>query len=334
MTAGYFMVNISLYSIFCLAAVLVAPLFGAEKLDWRAVFQGSGGIAAEILFGQRIPRVFLALFAGGGLALAGAVFQSVFRNPLAEPFTLGVTGGAAVGAVAAISFPGILLAYGPFSTVQVFSLAGSLGTLLFLYLLSRSREGMSVNTILLAGVSVNIIASGAIMLMRYIVSPGLLVEMDRWLMGGLDITGYHGLYSLLPLALPGLWLLFELARELDHLSLGKDMAEGYGVDVERVHRKAFLGGGLLTAGIVSLAGPIGFVGLVIPHIVRKLSGHSNLVVLPASFLLGGGVLVLCDTIARTVLSPTEIPVGVITALAGAPVFIYILVRKQPFISSK
>ena len=266
--------------------------------------------------------------AGGGLALVGAVFQTVFRNPLAEPYTLGVTGGAVVGAVAAISVPGLLIGWGPFTSVQIFSLAGAGATLLFLFRLSQRPEGIAVNTLLLAGITVNILASGIVLFIRYMVTPGLLIEVDRWLMGGIDVVGYNGIASILPFLLPGAGLLLLRVADLNALELGDDLAMGYGVNLRQLHRHMFIGGGLLTAAVVSLAGPIGFVGLVVPHIVKRLSGHDHRIVVPASFLLGAAVLVGCDTVARTIIAPTEMPVGIITALVGAPIFIRLLFLKR------
>lgn len=167
-----------------------------------------------------------------------------------------------------------------------------------------------------------------IMLIRYISSPNLLVAMDRWLMGGLDATGYRKIASILPLLLQGAGILLIQATSFNHLALGKEMAMGHGVNVANLQRTSFLAGSLLVAAIVSLTGPIGFVGLLTPHAVRRLSGYNHLIVLPASFLLGASFLVLCDTIARTVVSPTEMPVGIITTLIGGPFFIYLLLVKS------
>lgn len=305
-------------------AMTVAPLLGAVRLDPALVIGSPESVDAHIFFHQRLPRMIAGAMAGGGLALAGAVFQTVFRNPLSEPYTLGVTGGAVVGAVAAISIPGMLVGWGPFSSVQIFSLCGAGISLRFLYRLSRRPEGIAMNTLLLAGITVNILASGIVLFIRYMVSPNLLIEVDRWLMGGIDVVGYNGIASILPFLLPGVGLLLIRAVDLNAIELGDDLAMGYGVDLKNLHLQVFIGGGLMTAAVVSLAGPIGFVGLVVPHIVRRLSGHDHRIVAPASFLLGAAILVGCDTVARTIIAPTEMPVGIITAMVGAPVFIRLL----------
>ena len=313
---------------FILAAV-ICPLIGSPRLalgDVIADLRGQGGHAADILFRYRIPRVILALLVGGTLATVGATFQVVLRNPLAEPYTLGATGGAALGAVLAISVPRLWISVGPFSSVQLLALVGSAATLGLIYALARHPAGISMNTLLLAGVTISILCGGAILLVRYLVNPNLLVQMDRWMMGGLDVVGYRDLAALFPLLLPGLGLLFMQARSLNHLALGAELASGHGVDVAAVQKEAFIGGGIATAAVVSLAGPIGFVGLIVPHAVRRISGFDHRIVLPASFLLGGAALAVCDTAARTVLSPTEMPVGIITALVGGPLFIWLLIR--------
>jgi iron complex transport system permease protein len=258
--------------------------------------------------------------------MAGATFQVILHNPLAEPFTLGVTGGAAVGAVIAITVPGLSIAWGPFSTAQLLALVGAAAVIATVYAMASRAEGMAMDTLLLAGVTISILCAGGVLLVRYIVSPHLLVAMDRWLMGGLDVVGYRELAALFPLLLPGIGLLGLQARALNHLSLGRELAKGHGVDVASVQKQAFVGCGIATAAVVSLAGPIGFVGLIVPHAVRRLSGYDHRIVLPGCFLLGGAALAFCDAVARTVLAPTEMPVGIVTALVGGPLFIRLLLK--------
>jgi iron complex transport system permease protein len=319
------------YTLVSAGAVVVAPFFGSERLSWEHVggslFSHAEHVDADIFFSLRVPRVLLAFLVGGSLAVAGAALQVVLRNPLAEPFILGIAGGGSVGAVIAISIPGILVQVGPFSSVQFFTLLGCLACIGAIYRLAKSLLGLSMGTILLAGVTINILCGAAILLVRYLVSPHLLVAMDRWMMGGLDVVGYRELSALLPLLLPGLVLLFLQGHALNQLAFGEEMATGHGVNVARVQKQIFLGTGLSTAAAVSLAGPIGFVGLIVPHAVRRLSGLDHRVVLPASFCLGGAFLTVCDLFARTVVAPTEMPVGIITALVGGPIFLKILLRK-------
>lgn len=332
LTRKRFVLLMAGYALLSVVILAGAPFFGSERLGFanvtNALFSHIPHVDADIFFHHRIPRVLLAFLVGGSLAVAGSSLQVVLRNPLAEPFILGIAGAGAVGAVIVISVPGLSVHFGPFSLVQLFSLLGCILCVGAIYWLARSPLGVSMTTILLAGVTVNILCGAAILLVRYIVSPHLLVAMDRWMMGGLDIVGYRELSALLPLLLPGLALLFLQGHALNQLAFGEEMAMGHGVNVASVQKLVFLGTGLTTAAAVSLAGPIGFVGLIIPHAVRRLSGVDHRVVLPASFCLGGAFLTVCDLFARTVVAPTEMPVGIITAIIGGPVFFRILLRRS------
>ncbi|MFP4058647.1 MAG: FecCD family ABC transporter permease [Candidatus Brocadiia bacterium] len=310
------------------AARLAAYAVPSAAVLCLAPFVGSTAADAEILWNLRVPRVVLGFLAGGTLALVGASLQVILRNPLATPYTLGVTGGGALGAVVAIAVPGLSLSFGPLSTVQLFSLAGCGAALGIIYALARRPQGISMSMLLLAGVTIGILCGALILLVRYLANPNLLVAMDRWVMGGLDVVGYDALAAVAPLLLPGLGLLALQMPVLNHLSLGEEMAAGHGVDVAAVHRDVFFGSGLATAATVSVTGPIGFVGLIVPHAVRRLSGFDHRVVLPASFLLGGAFLVACDAAARVVVAQAEMPVGIVTALVGGPIFIHILLKRR------
>lgn len=323
--------TILLYGLICLIAVLISPWIGPESITISAAkdfLDGEVSPAGEIFWLQRLPRILLALLAGGALAVVGAAFQVLFKNPLVEPFTLGISGGAALGAFLTIAFPTLWMAWGPFGSIQLFAVLGAAASLSLIYSLSQRPQGMSVYTLLLAGVTISIICAGAILLLTYISSPHALVLFQRWMMGGIDVIGYQELLALLPLILPGLGLLLYHSRDLNHIALSEEMALGQGVDVPVVRRNTFIGGGLATAAIVSLVGPIAFVGLIVPHAVRRLSGFDQRIVLPCSFLLGGTALVICDSIARTIIAPTELPVGIITALIGGPLFIHLLISPR------
>ncbi|ACL02466.1 transport system permease protein [Desulfatibacillum aliphaticivorans] len=332
LTSRQFYGIIAIYAIGAGAIFFISPFLGGETLNMTKVMNGlfhnAPNVDADIFVYHRLPRVLLAFIVGGTLGVVGAALQVVLKNVLAEPYILGIAGGGAVGAVAAISIPGMFFHFGPFTSIQFLSLAGCMFCISGLYWLAQRPTGISMNTILLAGVTFNILCGAAILLIRYLVNPHQLVAMDRWMMGGLDVVGYQDLVSLTPFLIPGLFMVFMQANSLNQLAFGEDMAHGRGVDVQRVQRMVFLGAGLATAAAVSLAGPIGFVGLVIPHAVRRLSGYDHRVVLPASFLLGGGVLTLCDLVARTAVHPTEMPVGIITAIIGGPVFLRILLVKK------
>jgi iron complex transport system permease protein len=331
-TKTHFLVHFSSYLVLAMIALIVSPFIGGEKLDWSIVFTdlftNGRSVDTMIVLYQRIPRIMLGFLTGGSLALVGSVFQVILRNPLATPYTLGVTGGGTLGAVIAISLPGLYIDFGPFSTIQLFSLAGSSAIIILIYFLSKSKHGLSIYTILLAGVTLGIICSAMILFLRYLVNPFQLVYMDRWMMGGLNIIGYKELSSTFPFLLPGLFLLFTQANSLNLLTFGSEMASGYGVEVQKVQIRSLMGGCLATASVVSLSGAIGFIGLIIPHGIRRISGYDHKLVLPCSFLAGGSFLVICDVIARTVRHPAEIPVGIITALIGGPIFIKILLKKR------
>ena len=332
LTFRKWLVSISAYAIpFVLCIVLLphVPTDSGGFPDEAALSaQEKAGVEAFIFYKLRMPRVLLALIAGGALAMVGACFQVILRNPLAAPYTLGATGGATVGAVLAIQCPWLYVSIGPVSSVQLFALAGAGASLALIYRMARRPHGISMNTLLLAGVTISILSAGIVLFIRYLANPFAVVAMDRWMMGGLELIGYGKLGTLFPLFLPGLVLLLMQAPALNHLSLGEAMATGHGVEVARVQKLTFVGGGLVTAAVVSLTGPIGFVGLIVPHAVRRLSGFDQRIVLPASFLLGGAFLAVCDTGAQALYTPQGIPVGIVTALVGGPIFIKILLGRR------
>ena len=307
--------TIAAYAVPFVLCVFFLPLIGGEA---------DAFIVSEL----RLPRTLLGLLAGGALAITGACFQVVLRNPLAEPYTLGATGGAAVGAVFAISIPHLDVSLGPLSSVQIFALAGTALALGLVYRLARRPHGISMNTLLLAGVTISILSGGIVMFIKYLADPHDMAKMTLWLMGGLGVIGYKEVVTLSVLGVPGVLVLLWQMPPLNHLSLGDEMAAGHGVEVARVQKLAFVGGGLLTAAAVSVAGPIGFVGLIVPHAVRRLSGFDQRIVLPASFLLGGAFLAACDTAGRVLFAPREMPVGVFTAIVGGPLFIKILLGRR------
>jgi len=293
----------------------------------RAAPDGSGA-EADIVLNQRLPRVALALLAGGALAVCGAVFQALLRNPLATPHILGVSAGGSLGAVAAISLSLAGPRLGAVSAIQFFALLGAMINVGIIYLLARKKRHFSTFKLLLAGVTLGLISSAMIMLVRYLSEPYKLAMLDRWLMGGLDVHGYRSLASVLPLALPALAVLLSEANALNQLSFGEELAVGRGVNVAALQREAFLAGSVLTAAIVSVAGPIGFVGLIVPHVFRAVLGPDHRTLLFASFFGGGALLTVADTFARTAFAPSELPVGVLTAMMGGPFFLLLLVRKR------
>lgn len=318
------------------AVVLLAPFFGAEPVHMGEALQAlrrgaTGGRDYDIVFLQRLPRALLGAIAGGSLGLCGAAFQVMLRNPLATPYTLGVASAGALGAVVVVG-AGLVLTAGPFSSVQLGALVGAGADVVLVTILARRLRGSGSGSLLLAGITVSLLAAALMMLVRYLSSPFRLSEMDRWLMGGLDIIGYDPIASVLPILLPGLTLILRHARAVDQLSLGKTMATARGVDVAALQRDLFIGGSLVTAAVVSAAGPIGFVGLIVPHAVRRFTPKDHRVILPVTFAAAGAFLILADVVARTLMAPRELPVGILTAAIGGPLFLIILAKsglKEP-----
>lgn len=283
---------------------------------------GRGGGSADIVRELRAPRVLLAFLVGGSLAVCGAALQAMIRNPLAEPYLLGLSGGAGLGAVAAIA----LRLAGPWA-VPVAAFAGALGAVALVYRLSAvAGRRLDPRVLLLSGVVVGSFA-GALMSAIIVLSDTAATRNAfLWLLGGFGASSWQSLgvfaaYAVLPLGVIGLH-----ARSLDLLALGEEPAHYLGADVERTRRLVYLATALLTAASVAACGIIGFVGLVVPHAVRTVSRPLHRSLLPAVFLVGGCFLVLCDIVSRTVVRPLELPVGVITALVGVPVFALLLRR--------
>ncbi len=311
---------------------VLAPLVGTTSISLTRALDPSipfdQNVDAQIFFVARLPRVLAGALVGSALASAGVVFQAMLRNPLATPFTLGVSAGASLGAMLVIIFGGAF-ALGPLSAVPAASLAGAAAATAVVYwLATRHGHAMSTSVLLLAGVTLNSFLSALIMFVQYLADFAQVYRAARWIMGDLDIGGYDALIAALPLVIASFALFALLPSSLNLLSVGKDAAAARGVDVARAQRLAFFSASLATAAAVSLAGPIGFVGIVVPHLVRLLVGVDHRIVLPASALFGAAFLVACDLLARTVLSPIEIPVGVVTAMIGGPFFLWLLVRKS------
>jgi len=314
------------------ATVLLAPLVGATAIDFRRAFDFSIPFAdhvdAQIFFVARLPRTLAGACVGALFAASGVVFQGLLRNPLATPFTLGVSTGAALGAVLAITFNWSLGFIG-ISAVPVAAFVGSLVAVAIVYALAQARHrGLSTTVLLLAGVTMNAFFSAMILFVQYFASFADTYRTLRWLMGDLDVSSYEPLLAALPTATVAFVVFAWLARPLNLLSLGPDSAESRGLDVARAQRAAFLSASLATGAAVSIGGPIGFVGIIIPHLVRLMVGPDHRLVLPAATLFGAAFLVGCDLIARTILAPVELPVGIITALLGGPFFLWLLIRKR------
>jgi iron complex transport system permease protein len=311
---------------------LLAPLVGSTHISLTRVFDRSipfaDNVDAQIFFVARLPRVLAGALVGAALAAAGVVFQAMLRNPLATPFTLGVSAGSSLGAMLAIVL-GASLTVGPLSPVPLASLAGAAlaGTIVY-WLATRRGHAMSTTVLLLAGVTLNSFFSALIMFVQYVADFAQVARAARWLMGDLDTGGFEPIVAALPFTLIAFAMFAMLPASLNLLSVGNDAAASRGVDVGRAQRLAFISASMATSAAVSLGGPIGFVGIVVPHLVRLLVGVDHRIVLPASALFGAAFLVACDLLARTLMAPVEIPVGVVTAMLGGPFFLWLLVRKN------
>jgi iron complex transport system permease protein len=312
-------------------ALLLAPVVGPTSIDLRRVFDFSipfaENVDAQIFFVARLPRTLAGACVGALFASAGVVFQGLLRNPLATPFTLGVSTGAALGAILAITF-NLSLAFMGISAVPLAAFAGSLMAVAIVYALAQARHrGLSTTVLLLAGVTMNAFFSAMILFVQYFASFADTYRTLRWLMGDLDVASYQPIVAALPTTVLAFAVFAWLARPLNLLSLGPDSAESRGLDVARAQRAAFFSASLATGAAVSVGGPIGFIGIIVPHLVRLLVGPDHRLVLPASALFGAAFLVACDLVARTILAPVELPVGIITALIGGPFFLWLLIRK-------
>jgi iron complex transport system permease protein len=311
---------------FVLVAFAAGLSLGAVPLGldaWADLVRGAPDGGAAILRDVRLPRVVLAFLVGGALAVAGAGLQAIVRNPLADPYLVGLSGGAGLGAVLAIA----LDAGGPWA-VPLAAFAGAAGAVALVYRLSLVVGGrLDPYVLVLGGV---VVGSFAGALMSAIITLSDAAELRSavlWLLGGFGLASWRavavfGVYAVAPLA-----VLFASARALDLVALGEESAQYLGADVERVKRRVYLSTAALTGAAVAVSGVVGFVGLVVPHAMRRLWGPLHRGLLPGAFLAGGAFLVLADVIARTTFRPRELPVGVVTALVGVPVFALLLRRK-------
>jgi iron complex transport system permease protein len=311
-----------------LALTLVAAAaIGPVGLDWRRALDPSlTSPDAVILFRTRVPRVLLAAIVGGALATAGAALQALLRNPLADPHLLGVSSGAALAGVCALVLHPVF--FGRTLVVPAAAFAGALASMWIVVGASRVGGRLDSYTLLLVGVIYNAFAGALLMFINSVVDFYQAHGVLFWLMGSLGASDYGVVAALALYTLTGLAVLVVRARDLDCLSLGDDRAAELGVDVERARLVVFVAASLLVGAVVSVSGMIGFVGLVVPHLMRMMIGADHRVLLPASYLGGAIFLVWADTIARTALGGTEVPVGVVTALCGAPFFTYLLRRER------
>jgi iron complex transport system permease protein len=320
-----------LLSLLLILVILVSITMGSVKVPpFRSIrillesilgLKGGGSDTERtIILSLRLPRAILAGFVGAGLSISGATFQALLRNPLADPYILGVSSGAAVGAIIAL-----LLGLSTFSLgLPLASFLGALLTILVVFYFGRQEGKIHPNTLLLAGVIIGSFLSALIMFFISVSQKEELHTIIFWLMGDFSFANPRAILIIFPYILLGIFLLYRRSRELNIILSGEEHAVQLGVDVEKLKLVSYISASLITAASVSVCGLIGFVGLIIPHSVRLIFGPDHRLLIPSAALIGASFLIASDTFARTILSPTELPVGVITAAFGGPFFIYLL----------
>ncbi len=304
----------------------VLSLAGGHLDGSSAAYQGQMLSHDIIIWSIRLPRVLLGAMVGTSLSVAGAIFQGLFRNPMADPYVIGVSSGSALGAVAAILLlgsTGLRYSY----SIPAFAFVCAILTIFLVYSLARTGGKVPVMTLLLAGIAVNSFLS-ALQSLAMFYSGDQMHQVVFWLLGGFSSRGWEYIWMFMPYALIGTVIAFIYARELNGMLIGEEQAQHLGIDVERVKIMLLTASALLVGASVSVSGLIGFVGLIIPHVVRLLIGPDHRKLLPMVALTGAIFMVGADILARTIIAPEELPVGVVTALIGGPFFIYLLRRHK------
>lgn len=319
-------------SLWMLAATLVvmtivATVFGALRLPVSLFWREGDGALRQIWLTIRLPRVLLALVIGGSLALAGCVMQGLFRNPLADPGLLGISSGAACAValwvVLPVTLPALLMLYAP----MLAAFLGALATTGVIFILSQQRDG-SLSRLLLVGIAINALCGAAVGVLSWVSNDAQLRQLSLWGMGSLGTAQWSTLLAVTSLMLPTVLFIWRLAPTLNLLQLGEEDAHYLGVDVRRVQCILLLCSALLVAAAVAVCGVIGFIGLVIPHLMRMWLGSDHRAVIPGSVLAGACLLLIADTLARTAVSPAEMPVGLLTSILGAPWFLWLIFRQR------
>ena len=305
---------------------LLATGFGALRLPVTLLWSGHDEALRQIWLTIRLPRVLLAVVIGGSLALAGCVMQGLFRNPLADPGLLGISSGAACAValwvVLPFSLPALLMLYAPMLAAFV----GALVATLVIFLLSQQRDS-SLSRLLLVGIAINALCGAIVGVMSWVSNDAQLRLLSLWGMGSLGSAQWSTLLAAASLMIPTVMIIWRLSGALNLLQLGDEEAHYLGVDVRAVQRILLLCSALLVASAVAVSGVIGFIGLVVPHLIRMWLGADHRAVIPGSVLAGAALLLVADTLARTIVAPAEMPVGLLTSLLGAPWFLWLIFRR-------
>jgi len=309
--------------ILVLVSLLVAPFCGEQ---WVPL--GGGGSLDHLVFWElRVPRVLLAFLCGAGLSVGGLVFQAMFRNALATPYTLGIVSGSTLSVAVWVQL-GISVSLLGISGLSIAAFLGAIASVLVIYSLAKLAGGMSPMAMLLGGVVLSFFFASLTMLVQLFADAGSAFRVMRWLMGSLGGADVSEVFQVVPFVVSGIFIVWLYRKELDILSLGDELALSRGVEVEKVRKLLFIAVSLMVAGVVSFCGPIGFVGIMVPHFCRGVVGvsHQKLVMVVA--LVGGVFLVWCDTLARSLTLGSELPVGVVTSLLGGPFFLWMLLSRH------
>ncbi len=315
---------------FFLATLLVAPWLGSTPVGVKDIWQSLHGQVNDvsyIFWSLRLPRVLMGGLTGMGLALSGLVLQALLRNHLADPYTLGIGSGSALGAVLAIAL-GVGSHFYFLSTVSLMAFLGALLSMMIVLGLSRGLSGLESARIILTGITLQFFFSSVVLILHYLASLFQSQQILHWLIGGIDIDGYEVFAQIAPFYLIGLCLLFPLRDDLNLLLVGEEYAHSRGVNVKSIKTRVFLGASLLTGSIISVVGPIGFVGLMSPHLAKFLMGWDHRRGYWATMMIGALLVIWCDVVCRVLIFPLELPVGAMTSLIGGPYMIFLLYRRQ------
>lgn len=330
LTAKKLIIKLLVFLTGLIVVMCVCTLIGSQDVSLQRAFGGTEGnigrnIDYEILFNIRLPRVILAALVGAALAAAGVVLQAILRNPLADPYILGISSGAGLGVIIAV-ISGVSWSLWGGSPISLFAFIGAGGTVLLVWLIGAAMTKSQMTSLLLAGVVINVFLSAVIMFLISIVKSDQVYWAIFWLMGNISEKSSSLLWFSAGCILGGIIWLFAISHRLNILTLGEAEAKNLGINTKRTRLLSFVLAAFITAVAVSLSGLIGFVGLIIPHAVRLTSGPDHRQLLPLSALTGAAFLVVADTFARTIIAPAQLPVGVITAIAGGPVFLILLAK--------
>ncbi len=314
-------------AILLLASVLVGLLIGTQRINMSGIL--SDPFSRTLFFRLRLPRVLLGLVVGASLGVTGGALQALFKNPLADPYTLGVSGGGALGASIAIALGWSARVKG-IPLLFIASFAGAMVAVSIVRTLARSGAIVLPGALLLSGVAVNLIAAAGVLTIEYLTDPSSALRILRWLIGSLDVVGLDPIWRMLVVLAPAWVALLAFSRQLNLIAIDEDTAATLGVNVRRCAGVVHVLCALIVGVTVAVGGAIGFVGLIVPHAVRIVFGEDLRIVLPGSLLLGGAFLILTDALARSAVPNSELPVGAITGLLGGPVFLWLLRRRQQY----